>query len=109
MLQFQLFLRHNEQNIPVIIPGSDADGSAVMKFLNMLLCGSVFLTLAVWARKITVATQTSVVELVRGLHGATSDSAYAAVPQQSGLESKSSEIAEEEVVELTKVEGGMSS
>jgi len=108
VLQFHLFMSHNVQNIPVILPGSGSDGTVTMKFLNMLLCGSVFVTLAVWARKITVATQTSVVELVRGLHGTTTiESAYAAVPQDPGLKSKSSEITEEEVVELTKVEGGM--
>ena len=101
VLQFHLFMNHNVQNIPVIIPGSGSDGSAVMKFLNMLLCGSVFLTLAVWARKITVATQMSVVDLVKNLHGST-DSQYAVVSQQTGLESKSSGVDEEEVVELTK-------
>ena len=101
VLQFHLFMNHNVQNIPVIIPGSGSDGSAVMKFLNMLLCGSIFLTLAVWARKITVATQMSVVDLVKNLHGST-DSQYAVVSQQTGLESKSSGVDEEEVVESTK-------
>ena len=40
-----------------------------LKFLKMLLCGNVFLTLAVWVRKITVATQLSGVGLVKNLGG----------------------------------------
>jgi hypothetical protein len=34
-----------------------------MKFLNMLLCSTIFLTLSVWARKLTVSTQMTAVEL----------------------------------------------
>jgi len=90
VLQFHLFMCHNVQFIPVIIPGSDKDGSATMKFLNMLLCGSVFLTLAVWARKITVATQLSVVDLVKRARGTVVPEPVKAAP-------------DEEMVELTNV------
>jgi len=108
VLQFHLFMSHNVQHIPVIIPGSDAGGSQVIKFCNMVLCGTVFLTMAVWARKITVTTQTSVVELVKNLSGTDSSlSAYSAVPQnEEGLKSSAADMEEE--VELIKVEDGTS-
>jgi hypothetical protein len=101
-------MSHNVQHIPVIIPGSDAGGSQVIKFCNMVLCGTVFLTMAVWARKITVTTQTSVVELVKNLSGTNSSvSAYSAVPQsEEGLKSSAANMEEE--VELAKVEDGTS-
>lgn len=108
VLQFHLFMSHNVQHIPVIIPGSDADGTAVIKFCNMLLCGSVFVTMAVWARKITVATQMSVVDLVKNLRGTMDTSITVVVPQQSDLSSKESNADEEETVELTKLENGIS-
>ena len=92
VLQFHLFMSHNVQHIPVIIPGSDPSGPAAIRFCNMLLCGSVFLTMAVWARKITVATQISVVDLVKNLRGTMEPS----LPKS------------DEVVELTKAESGMS-
>ena len=60
MLQFHLFMNHAVQNIPVVIPGSGSDGNIVLKFLNMLLCGSVFLKVSIWARNVTVTTQTTV-------------------------------------------------
>lgn len=64
VLQFHLFMNHSVQYIPMILPYSDAKtGLWYMKFLNMLLCGTVFLTLSVWARKLTVSTQLTVVEL----------------------------------------------
>lgn len=65
VLQFHLFMCHNVQHIPVIIPGADADGTAILKFMNMFVCGAVFLTMAVWARKITVTSQLTVVDLVK--------------------------------------------
>lgn len=96
VLQFHLFMTHNVQYIPVVVPGSGADGSTGAKFLNMLLCGSVFLTVAVFARKITVATQLSVVDLVKNVRG-TTDSSADVVPANR-----------EETIELTKAESGMS-
>ena len=101
VLQFHLFMTHQVQYIPVVIPGSDADGSAVLKFLNMLLCGSVFLTTAVFARKVTVATQVSVVDLVKKLAGTTDTSLTQVIPQQSS-EQTGTEQPEEETIELTK-------
>lgn len=67
VLQFHLFMCNNVQNIPIVLPGSGADGPAFLKFLNMLLCGAIFISMAVWARKVTVTTQTTVVELFREL------------------------------------------
>jgi uncharacterized integral membrane protein len=64
-LQFHLFMCNNVQQIPVVIPGSGSDGPLILKVLNMLLCGVVFICVAMWARKVTVTTQTTVVELYR--------------------------------------------
>ena len=108
VLQFHLFMSHNVQYIPVVIPGATADGSAAIKFANMLLCGSVFLTMAVWARKITVATQISVVDLVKNLRGTIETSKTVVVPQQNGEANTSSDAKDEEVVQLTKLENGTS-
>ena len=107
MLQYHLFMCHNVQHIPVIIPGSNASGSQIIKLCNMVLCGTVFLTMAVWARKITVTTQTSVVELVKNLTADTSTSVYSVVPQaEESL--KLSVVDEGEVVEFTKLDDGAS-
>jgi len=108
VLQFHLFMSHNVQYIPVVIPGADADGSAVLKFANMLLCGTVFLTLAVWARKVTVETQTSVVDLVKNLRGTVDTSRTVVVPQQAQVGGdKLPDVKNEEVVALTELEGGV--
>jgi len=104
VLQFHLFMSHNVQNIPVIIPGADASGSAAIRLCNMILCGSVFLTTAVWARKVTVATQMSVVDLVKNLRGTVGTSPTSVVPLQ--VDGKLSDASVEEVVQLTKLEGG---
>ena len=97
---------HNVQHIPVIIPGSDASGSQIIKLCNMVLCGTVFLTMAVWARKITVTTQTSVVELVKNLT-ADATSVYSVVPQTE--ESLNLSVVDKgKVVKLTKLEDGTS-
>ena len=106
VLQFHLFMTHNVQYIPVVIPGSDADGPAVLKFLNMLLCGSVFLTTAVFARKVTVATQESVVDLVKLICGTVDTSVTQVVHQQSTGRKDSGTLDNEEIVELTKAESG---
>lgn len=65
VLQFHVFMSHNVQHIPVLIPGAVADGPIVLKSLNMLLCGCIFVPLALWARKVTIATQISVTELLK--------------------------------------------
>ena len=57
-------MNHNVKHIPVVLPGSGQDGTWIMKFLNMGLCGILFVTMAFYARKITIITQTTVTELV---------------------------------------------
>jgi len=58
-----------------VIPGSGPDGHIVVKTLNMLLCGVIFVALAQWARKITVTTQTTITDLVHLIvHGPPSPS-----------------------------------
>lgn len=64
VLQFHLFMNHQVQHIPIVIPGSGPDGFIGSKVLNMMLCGIIFVALAVQARKVTVSTQMTVVELV---------------------------------------------
>jgi len=64
VLQFHLFMCRDVQFIPIVIPGSGPDGPLIVKTLNMLLCGVIFVSVAWWARKITVTTQNSVTELV---------------------------------------------
>eukprot|EP00986_Skeletonema_menzelii_P001452 scaffold386_cov135-Skeletonema_menzelii.AAC.7 len=81
---------------------SGADGSAVLKFLNMLLCGSVFLTTAVFARKVTVSTQLSVVDLVKNITGTMDTSITQVLPQHSTELKDSEHEQDEETVELTK-------
>ncbi len=63
VLQFHLFMNHQVQYIPIVVPGSGPDGSVFLQIANMLLCGTIFVAFAVWARKITVSTQTTIVEL----------------------------------------------
>lgn len=63
VLQFHLFMNHKVQNIPELVPGSGPEGPMALRVVNMLVCGTVFVTLAVLARKVTVTTQTTVVEL----------------------------------------------
>ncbi len=63
VLQFHLFMNHQVQHIPIVLPNSGPDGHILMQVGNMLLCGSIFVAFAVWARRITVTTQTSMVEL----------------------------------------------
>jgi hypothetical protein len=64
VLQFHVFMCQKVQHIPVVIPGATADGSGILKALNMLVCGIMFVGLAYWARKITVTTQTTLTELL---------------------------------------------
>jgi hypothetical protein len=69
VLQFHVFMCDKVQSIPVIVPGSGVDGDPIMKFLNMLLCGTGFVALAYWARQLTVTTQTTVTELFAAVWG----------------------------------------
>jgi len=65
VLQFHLFMCRNVQHILVVIPGSGgADGNVVLKLLNMIVVGVIFVAVAFWARKITVTTQMTVTDLV---------------------------------------------
>ena len=77
VLQFHVFMCQQVQHIPVLIPGATADGLFVLKVLNMLTCGVLFVGLAYWARQITVTTQTTLTELltlmIRGPPTTTSD------------------------------------
>lgn len=57
-------MNHSVQYIPIIIPGSGADGPTILKILNMSVCAMVFVYFAIHARNITVSTQNTVVELV---------------------------------------------
>lgn len=57
-------MNHSVQYIPIVIPGSGADGPTILKILNMSVCGIVFVYFAIHARNITVSTQNTVVELV---------------------------------------------
>jgi len=65
VLQFHLFMNHSVQHIPIVIPGSGSDGHIVLRTLNMLLCGIIFLLVAIWARNVTVTTQTTVLDLMK--------------------------------------------
>ena len=62
----------------------------------------VFLTAAVFARKVTVATQVSVVDLVKNICGTKETSVTQVVPPSQSTE----KADDEETVELTKVESG---
>jgi hypothetical protein len=64
VLQFHVFMSHDVQYIPVVIPGAGADGHAVLRALNMLVTGVGFVTLAFYARKFTITTQTTLTDLV---------------------------------------------
>ena len=63
VLQFHLFMNHSVQYIPIIVPNSGPEGPTYLRVANMLVCGFIFVSFAVWARRITVSTQTTAVEL----------------------------------------------
>lgn len=67
VLQFHVFMCQEVQHIPIVIPGSGPDGTALLRFLNMLLCGTLFVALAYWARQITITTQTTFTDLLVSL------------------------------------------
>jgi hypothetical protein len=95
VLQFHVFMNHNVKNIPVVIPGSGPDGSGVVRFINMLVCGVGFVALAWFSRKITVTTQNTVNELMGELRkGGTSSSASAAPLGEEGKELNTKESSD---------------
>jgi hypothetical protein len=57
-------MNHSVQYIPIVIPGSGADGPTILKILNMSVSAIVFVYFAIHARNITVSTQNTVVQLV---------------------------------------------
>mmetsp|Transcript_19743 Transcript_19743/g.40039 ORF Transcript_19743/g.40039 Transcript_19743/m.40039 type:complete len:440 (-) Transcript_19743:395-1714(-) len=97
VLQFHVFMCQNVQQIPVVIPGSDAEGSLGLKTANMLLCGTLFVALAWWARKVTVSTQTTVTDLVKEIR-------KAGTHEHANEEAESFVKSEVEMKHLTKVE-----
>ena len=64
VLQFHVFMCRNVQHIPVVIPGSGANGFAILKLANMLVTGAGFFSLAWYARQATIVTQDAITELV---------------------------------------------
>jgi uncharacterized integral membrane protein len=97
VLQFHVFMCRNVQHIPVVIPGATADGPLWLKTANMLVCGAVFVPLALWARRVTISTQNSVTELVTVLR------------KGSPHEHAEQEPTKEEVVALVQENGGVNS
>lgn len=69
VLQFHVFMNHNVKHIPVIIPGSGAEGPWFLKLVNMLLCGAGFVGLAWLSRRITVSTQSTITDLMDEIRG----------------------------------------
>ena len=97
-LQFHLFMCKNVQHIPLLIPGSGAEGPLILKTFNMLLCGIILVSVAVWARTVTVTTQATLVELVKEL--CRTDEASNESPDDDGKSSG------EELSRLVKKESG---
>lgn len=64
VLQFHLFMCKNVKHIPIVVPGSGPNGHILLKILNMLITGAVFVAAAYYARKNTVATQDSITDLM---------------------------------------------
>lgn len=64
VLQFHLFMNHDVKFIPIVIPGSGSDGAMWLRLLNMVLCGTIFLSVSARARKVTISTQTTMTELM---------------------------------------------
>ncbi|CAD7963333.1 unnamed protein product [Amoebophrya sp. A25] len=68
VLQFHVFMCRDVKHILALVPGAESSQSGeLMKGLNMFACGSIFLTLAVAARRATVVTQECVVQLLGSL------------------------------------------
>ncbi|CAB9528157.1 REDUCED WALL ACETYLATION [Seminavis robusta] len=92
VLQFHVFMCRNVQHIPVVIPGSGANGFIILKFANMLVTGACFIGLAFYARQATVVTQNAITELVTDIKKqyGYSDSAAASPEEEQGLVNKPS-------------------
>lgn len=71
VLQFHVLMCKNVQHIPIVLPGAGPDGPLWLKTANMLLCGCLYIPLALWARKVTVTTQTAIVDLIHELKNPT--------------------------------------
>jgi hypothetical protein len=95
VLQFHVFMCKNVQHIPIVLPGAGADGALWLKTANMLLCGILYVPLALWARKVTVSTQTSVVDLIHSIRNP-------AVEEEQPSHETESFIKEENQVEMGK-------
>jgi hypothetical protein len=65
VLQFHLFMCQNVKHIPVVVPGSGPGGNIVLKTLNMLLTGAIFVATAYYARQGTVTTQKAATDLMQ--------------------------------------------
>ena len=52
------------RHIPIVVPGSGPNGHILLKILNMLITGAVFVATAYYARQNTVITQDSVTDLM---------------------------------------------
>ncbi|CAD7967689.1 unnamed protein product [Amoebophrya sp. A25] len=83
VLQFHVFMCRDVQHILVLVPGAEtSQSSELMKGLNMLACGSIFLSLSVMARRATVVTQECVVQLLRSLSDSSSRATKPPAEQQ---------------------------
>ena len=71
VLQFHVLMCKNVQHIPIVLPGAGPEGPLWLKTANMLLCGCLYIPLALWARKVTVTTQTAIVDLIHDLRNPT--------------------------------------
>jgi hypothetical protein len=102
VLQFHVFMCNKVQHIPVVIPGATADGPEVLKVLNMLTCGAMFVGLAFWARKITVTTQTTLTELLAlMIRGPTTSTDHDSDDDKAPLKSSNSDMSDDKTVSTT--------
>lgn len=96
VLQFHLFMNHSVQHIPVVIPGSGADGTSLLRALNMLFCGFIFVKMAIYARSMTISTQKTVVELVKLVKTPSNDYALASTAEESNADGGSTKLETED-------------
>jgi N-acetylneuraminate 9-O-acetyltransferase len=98
VLQFHIFMCQDVQHIPVLIPGAGANGYWILKTLNMLVWGCLFLFMSFHARQLTVTTQNTVTDLVSLIrHGPPSSDnedtqEMAPLDKTTGLDHKTSEL-----------------
>merc|ERR1712025_176617 len=67
LLQFHVLMSRECQHIIVLLPNAGADGSDVMRALNMLLVGSIYVFTVMQARTATVATQSCLSQALKAL------------------------------------------